>query len=234
MSIPSYKSYKINDPRGKQSSDTFLHALEIETERLQFQDVFVEAPAALASTIYSKAHWTGGGTNGTQSIVAGGLMQLSTGALASSTSTLDFTNAAFPNSLQPSMEIRLTTDALTNRKIEFGFYASANDYLLFRFDTGSSLDTSNFIIASKNNGGAEVAMSTLIPPVAGTYNKFRIDIFSDSTFRLYVDNKLIINFTGTIQSGLTTLKPHFYIDNKAVAQNNNLNIDYVKFSEDGD
>src|SRR3990167_8462764 len=69
-------------------------------------DDFMEAVAALAATTISSVHWTGGGTNGTQAIVAGvgGWMELDTTATGSRTSTLTFTTANFDIAYAPRLE----------------------------------------------------------------------------------------------------------------------------------
>lgn len=224
------KSYKYDDPRGRQSTDEFLHTQEIEEERMYFCDDFMEAPAALASTGNSKVYWTGSGTNGTQAIIAGanGLLQLDTSATASSTSIVDFTAANLSVLKNPSFEARTAVTDRTNTKSTVGLYASANDYLMLRYDSAVS---NNLLVATNNNGAGEVLVDTKLPAYNLVFTKFRIDVFADTSFRIYANNTLIKGAFGTIRA-LTTFKPRLYIDNKAIAASKLMQIDYVKLNQD--
>ena len=96
---------------------------------LVWEDDFMEAAAALASTVYSKAHWTGGGTLGTQAVIAGinGIMQLDTTATGSRSSTLTLTSANLDTLYAPKVEFCVNVSSITNSNVKVGLYASAND-----------------------------------------------------------------------------------------------------------
>jgi hypothetical protein len=227
------KSYKKNDPiGGKQYTHDNMHTSEIEVERMQWTDDFLEGANALASTTISNVYWTGAGTNGTQAIIAGvnGIMQLDTSATGSSTSTLTFTTTDFDVANNPSMEVRIAVSAITNSKFELGFYATANDYLLFRFDSAVSATT--LYVASNKNGAGEVATAIGVTVGADTYLKLRIDTYSDATYKLYVNNVEVEGLSTNVIRSLATFKPYFYIDNKTASASKKMNIDYVKLSQD--
>lgn len=200
----------------------------LNTELWQFCDDFDEGAAVLASCLHSKAFWTGGGTSGTQAIVAGvnGIMQLDTTATGSRSSTLTFTNANFNTNYAPGLEFRLKQDNITNTKIDFGWYVDGNDKLLFRFDT--DVDAANIYLVSENNNGGEVTTDTTVDLVAGTYITCKIQINADETFAAYINGvRVAAAHAGTIRQ-LATFKPYFYTDNKAAAESKKLDIDYVK------
>lgn len=196
--------------------------------KMMYEEDFNEVAAALASTVLPNAHWTGAGTNGTQAIIAGanGILQMDTTAGANSTSTMTFTNANFNTNNAPIFEAYIKTDLLTNRKVNVGMYASANDYIQFEFNTAT--DAANIYLSTKNNGAAEVSEDTTVDLVANTYIKLRIDINADETFAAYInDTRVNASHAGTLRA-LTTFKPYFYVDNKDQAQSNKLDIDYVR------
>lgn len=228
------RSYKLNDPRGNTTSSQFLHTGDIEIRRMKWEDDFLEGSNVLASTTFSKAYWTAGGTNGTATVTAGanGTMVLSTTSTGSRSASLAFAAADFSVVQQPSMEARLNLSAITNVTAGFwGFYASANDYVGFAFRSATS--ATKILCVAKSNGGTEVVLNTQITLGAGTNHKFGIDIINLSTpiIRLYVDDQEIQYFTGAVRA-LATMYPYFIIDNAAAAQENTMVIDYVKISQD--
>lgn len=196
--------------------------------KMYHESEFMETAAALASTVLSKLYWTGGGTNGTQAVIAGanGILQMDTTATGSSTSALIFTTANFATNNAPVFEAYIKTDLLTNRKVNVGWYVDTNDYIMFEFNTAT--DAANIYLSTKNNGGAEVSEDTTVDLVADTYIKLRIEINANESFAAYI-NDVRVNAThaGTIRE-LATFKPYFYIDNKDQAQSNTMNIDYIK------
>lgn len=221
------KGYKRNDPRGMQTAFNQVLVDDIEVNRLYWQDVFCESAAALASTVFSKAHWTGAGTNGTQAISSAAVMTIDTTATGSSTSTLTGNQTVWTAASNSSMQINLTPTSLTNEKASWGWYASANDYVLFRYDTAVS--STSIVIASKNNGGTEVVTTLPFLPVASTYNKYRIDLLANGNVRCYIDQKEYLH-SGTVYT--VAFGPQIYVDNKAVAQSNKILIDEVRLSSD--
>ena len=197
-------------------------------DTLVFFDDFMESNAILASTFYSKTHWTGAGTAGTQAIVAGvgGFMRLDTTAAASSTSTLSFTSSNFDVLYAPKIEFSLKTSNITNTKINAGFYASANDYVMFEFDTADNAN--NIYLVSKNNGGSEISTDTGVDLAANSFKKFKIELSNNGSISAYINDSLVAtNHTGNVNI-INTIRPYFYVDNKAAAESKKLDIDYVR------
>lgn len=220
---------------------------EIEVERCQFVDDFLEPANSLSSTVISKAYWTLGGSSGTAAIVAAvnGIMQLDTTATGSRTASLTYGAADFDVASNPTFEARVSLSNLTNCVYEWGMYATANDYALFRFKSATS--ATQLLFATKNNGGTEVVQTLYFAPTAAKYFKTRIEILSDASYKLVIgesdiksrspllniENYDIGRYTGTIRS-LTTFVPYFYVSNVAAAESKKLNIDYCKVSQDRD
>ncbi len=220
---------------------------EIKPYGMWLIEDFLEAPAALASTVIAKAHWTGAGTNGTQTVTANpnGTMVLATTATSSSTSTLTFTQQLFSMVKNPSFEALLQVNNVTaNLTARMGLYASASNWAYVKYDT--ALSTTGLYLSTNNNGAGEVA--TLLtgypgaPSVAvNTYFKIRIEILPQASGATTAGMNVWINdiqvppallpATQLIQSPLTTLAPYFYLDNKAAAQANTMTIDYAQFSQ---
>lgn len=214
---------------------------------MTFYEDFLENPAVLASTVIAKAMWTGGGTNGTQTVTAApnGTMVLASTVTASSTSTLQFTQAAFSMVKNPTFEALLQVNNVTaNLTARMGFYASASNWAYVKYDT--ALSTTGLYLSTNNNGGSEVATPLTGYPgavtmAAATYVKIRIEILPQATGATTAGMNVWINdiqvppgllpSTQLIQSPLTTLIPYFYVDNKAAAQANTMTIDYAQFSQ---
>lgn len=196
--------------------------------RLYWCDDFMETAALLASTVYSKAHWTGGGTNGTQTVTAGvgGTIALDTTNTGSRTSTLAFATADFSTNYAPTLEFRLKTSNITNTKITAGWYVGANDYAWFMFDTATS--AANIYLSTRNNGATAVTTDTGVDLVAGTYYTFRLAIAANETVTASINGvRVAASHAGTVQQ-LATDVPYFYVDNKAASEAKVLTIDYVK------
>lgn len=208
-----------------------ITAKRVEIQQMEWLDDFIEAPATLASTVYSKAYWTGGGTYGTQEIITGinGIMRLSTTNTGNRSSSLTFANDAFHNDGNWVFEAAIKTNALTSRKINVGMYKDSNDYIMFEFDTAD--DAAKIYLVTKNNGSSEVSEDTGKTLIANCYYVFRIEAHADNTFELYINGDQVLEtHTGTIAD--VAFKPYFYIDNKTANQENLLDIDYVKIWQD--
>ena len=205
--------------------------------KMYWCDDFAEAGAVLGSTVYSKCHWTGGGTNGTQTVTAspGGTIVLATTATGNRTSTLTYSGACtFDNDLAWIWEARIKTTNITNTKIDLGMYLDANDEILFRFDTGSGeADAANGIyLVTENDNAGEVLTDTTINLTANTYFTFRIEVAADDSFEVYINGSEVLasHPSNTIRDVLFV--PYFYVDNKAAAEAKNLSIDYCKIWQD--
>jgi hypothetical protein len=233
--------------RFEQSGFNRIICDEIEIERCRFIDDFLEPANSLASTVISKAYWTGGGTSGTQAIVAApnGIMRLDTTATGSRTSTLTFSAADYDIASNPTFETRIALSNLTNCVYEWGMYVDANDYALFRFKSATS--ATQLLFATKKNGGTEVVQTLYYAPTLAKYFKTRLEILSDATYKivigevdtkiksplLYCENNDIGRYTGSIRS-LATFVPYFYVSNVAAAESKKLDIDYVLMTQDRD
>ncbi len=187
---------------------------------------FDEPAAALSSTTIAKALFTGGGTNGTQAIIAGvgGIMELDSSATGSSTSTLIQSNASVINRTKaPDLLVRAKTNALTNRKILFGLYKDASNYVMFEFDTDNGITPENWKIVSNNAGAGEVETDTGITAVSATYSEFVIEVAADGSIEAFIDEVKCNAHSGTLADDAFAL--YAYINNKDQAQSNKLDID---------
>jgi len=188
---------------------------------------FDEGANALASTVIAKALFTGGGTSGTQAIIAGvgGVMQLDTGATGSQSSTLALTNASMiKTSQKPVFSALVKTDALTHRKILVGLYKDANNYVMFEFDTDNVSDAGNWKLVSNNAGAGEVETDTGVA-AAAAYTELSIELAADGSIEAEIDGTdVAAAHAGDAADDVYTL--YAYIDNKAEAQSNKLDIDY--------
>jgi len=212
-----------------------VKADQVTEDKLFWQDEFMEAAAVLASTVYSKAHWTGAGTSGTQTIAAapGGVMNLETTNTGSRTATLTFTTANFDAADIPCFETRLKTSNITNSKIEFGMYVDANDEILFRFDT--AVNAGNIYLVTESNNAGEIVTDTTVDLVAGAYATFRIEWLTTTTFKVYINGtEVLASHSSNVIRSLATFKPYFYVDNKDQAEAKILSVDYVKMWQNRD
>jgi len=209
-----------------------IEAEKLNQTKMYWCDDFMETAADLASTVISKVYWTGGGTSGTQAIAAdaNGVMQLSTTATGSRSSTLTYSGAStFDNDLAWIFEARVKVNNITNTKIDLGMYVDGNDEIIFRFDT--DVDAGNIYLVTENNNGGEILQDTGVNLTANTYFKFRIEVEDDDTFEVSINDTEVCSVpTGTIRD--VAFKPYFYVDNKAAAEEKILSIDYVKVWQD--
>lgn len=207
---------------------SYITNTRTESSQMAYYDDFMEGANALASTLVAKGYWTGGGTSGTQSVIAGvnGILELDTTATGSRTSTLVFTNANFDNDNVWIFESKVKTDLLTNRKVNVGMYEDTGDYIMFDFNTAT--DAANIYLLTDIGDAGEVSSDTTIDLVANTYITFRIEAFADDTFKVYINGTEVLASHGTHTIADAVFKPYFYIDNKDQAQSNKLDIDYVK------
>ncbi len=216
-----------NATRSVWSGNYRFEAAGVSDKLMYWCDDFMEAAAALASTVYSKAHWTGGGTSGTQTVTAGvgGTMVLATTSTGSRTSTLTFSTANFSSNYAPVFEARAKANGITTTRMALGWYVDANNYLLFEFDTDDS--ASVISVVYNNAGGGEVRYPTTVT-LGTSYKKYRIEIAADESFRCYIDDSLVYYKAASTIAALATYKPYFYVDNKSTAVDRTLTIDYVK------
>lgn len=209
-----------------------IEAEKLNQTKMYWCDDFMETAADLTSTVISKVYWTGGGTSGTQAIAAdaNGVMQLSTTATGSRSSTLTYSGAStFDNDLAWIFEARVKVNNITNTKIDLGMYVDGNDEIIFRFDT--DVDAGNIYLVTENNNGGEILQDTGVNLTANTYFKFCIEVEDDDTFEVSINDTEVCSVpTGTIRD--VAFKPYFYVDNKAAAEEKILSIDYVKVWQD--
>jgi hypothetical protein len=189
-------------------------------------DEVIPAGGALASTVIAKAYWTGGGTNGTQTLNddANGNyteIQLSTTDTASRTSTLLF-NRDISNTYR-TLEVRAMIASATNTRILMGWtYSTDTEYLHFKFDTAASAT----LIYAETNDGTSVSASTGQSVSTGMWHTYRIVQVSNTFAYFYIDDVLVQTLTTHLS--VRGMKPYFYIDNKNASELKRLYIDYVK------
>lgn len=225
------RGYALSNDGAADFNKTIQDQLEFPNV-LVWQDDFMEAAASLSSTVYSNAHWTGSGTNGTQAIVAGvgGWCRLDTTSTSSSTSILTFTTANFDTTSNPIVEFYFKADNVTNCTYNLGFYASSDDYAYIEFNTSTS--AASIYLKSKNNGATEVSTDTLVDIRAGVFFKVKIQLLVTGGIKAYIDDVQVAELhTGSVQS-LATFKPRVYADNKSASQSNKLDLDYVRILQD--
>lgn len=202
-------------------------------KRMYWCDDFLEAAAVLSSTVYSKAHWTASGTNGTATITVGApsLMALATsGTAQNDTSILTFSSADFAIGKNPVLEFRVKLDAITNVTANFGWYVDGNDECLFRFSTATHA-SNIYTVYEKNNGG-EVVTDTGVDIVADTWFTFRLELLSTGGFKAYINGTLVKTGAASAIRDVA-FKPYFYVIDPAVAHpGRTLSIDYVKVWQD--
>ena len=199
----------------------------MEYTKLRLVYDFDEPAAALASTFIAKAKFAGGGTSGTQAIIegVGGIMELDTGSTGSQSSTLTQRNASIiKTSKEPELHVLAKTDALTNRKVTFGLYKDANNYVMFEFDTDNGTTPENWKIVSNNAGVGEVETDTGIAAVGDTYLDFVIEVDASGNISASIGGVDCAAHSGTIADDVFAM--YALINNKAVAQSNKILIDY--------
>lgn len=151
-------------------------------------------------------------------------MELDTGATGSQSSTLALSNATMIKTAKvPELYMRAKTDALTNRKITFGLYKDANNYVMFEFDTDNGTTPENYKIVSNNAGAGEVETDTGIAAVGAVYSEFVLEVAADGSIVASIDGVDCASHAGTLADDVFAI--YASIDNKAVAQSNKLDID---------
>jgi len=209
----------------------FVNVEEITESRVHYKHEFDEIGAVLASTsmVY---YYTGGGTSGTQTIVAAecGEMQLSTTATGSRSSTMIYAGSLVAdNDKEWEFKTRVKLDNITNTKMEVGMYVDANDEIVFRFDT--AVNAANIYLVTESNNAGEVVTDTTVDLVAGEWIEFSIEVAADDTFEVFINGTEVLNAHVTNIIRDVAFKPWFYVDNKAAAEEKILSIDYVEFSQ---
>lgn len=198
--------------------------------RVGYKHDFDEKAAALASTSMNY-YYTGGGTSGTQAIVAseGGVIQLSTTSTGSRSSTLTYAGSIVAdNDKEWEFKTRFKLNNITNTKVDIGMYVDANDEILFRFDT--AVNTANLYLVTENNNGGEVVEDTTVDVVVDTWIEVAIEAAADDSFEVYVNGtQVLATHTGTIRD--VAFKPYAYVDNKTAAEEKILSIDYISFNQ---
>jgi hypothetical protein len=214
---------------------------EIKLQGMTYFEDFLEAPAALVSTVIAKATWTGGGTNGTQTVSASanGTMALATSSTASSTSILQFTSlASFLASKCPTFEALAQVSTLSNITSKMGLYSSGTNYAYVTNVNG----VLSLVTNSNGAGAVTTALSGYpgaVAPVAATYMKVRIEVLPTVSGATTAGVNVWINdvqvppsmLASNVVYSTATLGPYFYVDNAAAAVNNTLTIDYCQFSQ---
>ncbi len=157
-----------------------------------------------------------------------GILRLDTSAIDSRNAYIEYANMVFNNDNEWVFESYVKSyDAITNRRIVVGMRSqeSNDDYIAFVFDT--DVDSDNIYLETNNAGAGAIQTDSGVDLVADTFYKFKIKVFSDESFEAYInDTRVASSHAGTIQD--TSFVPFFYIDNKAVSQQNYLDIDYCK------
>lgn len=193
---------------------------------------FDETPGtALASTLVAKAYWTGGGTSGTQTVRngAGGTfsadvwtyVELDTTSTASRSSTMTF-NASLGVLNQTLLVMMVKNSNSTNTKQEWGWKYDATHYALFRFDTDVSSTKIYFVY---NTGGSETAVDTGATIETGSFHIWKLWIYPGGVVFAYRDEAILATGSPSVPSQMS---PWLYIDNKAVAQSNKMQVDFVE------
>jgi len=209
----------------------FIDAEAFVESRVHYKHDFEEAAAALASTSMNY-FYTGGGTSGTQEILAveNGEMALKTTATGSRSSTLIYKGAIVAdNDKEWEFGTRVKLDNITNTKMEVGMYVDGNDEIVFRFDT--DVDAANIYLVTESNNAGEVVTDTTVDLVAGEWIEFSIEVAADDTFEVFINGTEVLNVHTTNIIRDVAFKPWFYVDNKAAAEEKILSIDYVEFSQ---
>lgn len=199
----------------------------LRDRQMYWCDEFMEYPAVLASTVVTKAYWSGAGTNGTQTVTAGanGLMVLATSGTASSSSSLSFRAANFPLANAPVLETMFKVNGVTTTEVKVGWYQDADDYCYVEFDTTDS--ATKIYVRHCKNGGSEVSVDSGVTMSAGTYYTVRFELLADGGYKAYINGVLVRQAAaGSLTSN--SLVPYFSINNKTTAVDRQLTIDYVK------
>lgn len=191
-----------------------------------FDEALGGASLALASSVIAKAYWVGGGTSGTQTLVADSTadqntyINLSTTATGSRSSSIIFSR--FIPIDQRSVEFRIFVSSKTNTNQSFGFYDGSANYAWFNFDTAVNADN----IYAECYNGTLTRTDTGVDITTGTWVTFRIIQFAGPFTYFYINDTLV----ATIQTNTDTnpMKPYIFVNNKASAEEKIIYVDYVK------
>ena len=209
---------------------SFIRALKPDVG-WQFFCHFDEPANALASTTIAKAYFTGGGTDGTQAVAVtgNGVINLSTTATGSRTSTLTYSGPALDNDASPIFKTRFKLSNITNTKMNVGLYVDGNDYLMLEFNT--TTDAAKIYVVSDNDNAGEVSTDSGKEIVADTWHKLEIRTYADDNYSIYIDDNYISAVEGMNTIRDAGFKPYFYVDNKDQAEEKILSVDYVYISQ---
>lgn len=198
---------------------------------LTWCDDFIEQAGSLGASIFSGAHWYGEGV-GTQDIVAdahNGIIRLATTATASRSSSIKTIQKFLDTAYDIEIEWRMKVSSLSNCTVYAGLYKDTNDYFYFEFDSATS--ASLIYVTSKFNSGAEISTSTGETLTAATYKTFKMRVISGAVTMFINGVQVGTNHTGGIASSAAH-RIFFYVDNKAAAENKNLDVDYVRVNQE--
>jgi len=203
-------------------------------ERVEFSDDFISAPGTLGTAIATAVtlqdyDWdVSSSTSGTVKVVAEadpffGKLEFDTTATGSRTAIAAWKSASFQGALERSFKVRFSTSNITNSEIKIGWYASANDYCYFNFDTTTHA-TKTYIASNANGAGVKrddtgvVMGATTIYEVAVTLKR--------TTIVFTINGTRVVPVNCTLRD-LDTFVPYIYVDNKAAAEQKILSVDRV-------
>lgn len=192
----------------------FSHAIGNPLFVAHFDD-FVGADATLS-------RFTLAGASGSQSsqAAAGGVLRLTTGGTNTNFRSATLNLNWLVSNGWTLFEARVASvAAITTRAIEIGLsdatsetnglafsdhsYAAsvdvATDAAIFAYDTADT-ENVNFVALSVKNGGTPQGTLTSTPPVAGTYNIFRVGINEDGDAYFWLDGELVATHTSAVQT----------------------------------
>jgi len=180
---------------------------------------------ALASSVIAKAYWVGGGTDGTQIIVADSngyntYIKLSTTDTANRSSTITFNRKIAID--QRCVEFRVRISSKTNTTIRLGFYDGSANYAWFNFDT--DIDANN--IYAECYAGSLTRTDTTVDMNTTAWHTFRIIQYPGPYTYFFIDD--ILKATITTNTSTSGMKPYCYISNKAAAEEKILYVDFIK------
>jgi len=184
--------------------------------------------AALASTVIANAYWTGGGTGGTQTLLAGtnedqsSCVKLSTTNTANRSSSIAFKRVFGVQ--QRCVEFRVAFNSHTNTSWHVGFY-SGTYYSWFNFDT--AVDSTKVYAECYAGSLTRVDTGRQYPTDTtgngSTWLTLRIqEYFNDTNF--YIDDVLVAHIT--TNTYYNPMYPYCYINNKAASEEKKMFVDY--------
>lgn len=218
------------------TSWTAVHAARItNTNYIQFPayyhcsefDEQIGGSTAISASVIANAHWTGSGTNGTQTLEEGSVqdentyVKLSTTATANSDSVMTF-GRLIPTENQVGIEGRYRITSKTNTAVLIGLSGGGHK-IQFRFDTDTDADN---IYAEATNAGGTTTTDTEINSTTSIWHTYRIQVISTTAY-FYIDDALRVTMTTNIPN-TTHMNPFFSVDNKAAAEEKIMYLDYYK------